>query len=154
MSDSPISPIPLPLVHRIAAGEVLDSWEAVVRELVENSLDAQSTHLYLSVWPEAWRLRLADNGTGMNREDLLQAALPHHTSKLSLWNGENALDSITTLGFRGEALHSLAQLAQLEIWSRAVPQVAPEFTAEVTAEFDEHPVNKHPEDQGWKVTYR
>lgn len=157
MSDFPISPIPLPLVHRIAAGEVLDSWEAVVRELVENSLDAQTTHLYLSLWPEAWRLRLADNGTGMSREDLLQAALPHHTSKLSLWNGENALDSITTLGFRGEALHSLAQLAQLEIWSRAVPQVAPqvapEVTAEITAEFDEHPVNKHPEDQGWRVTY-
>jgi len=136
---SPIHSIPLPLVHRIAAGEVLDSWEAVVRELVENSLDAHATHVYLSLWPEAWRLRLADNGTGMNRENLLQAALPHHTSKLSLFDGENALNSITTLGFRGEALHSLAQLAQLEIWSRALPEATE--------------VDELPEHQGWKVTY-
>jgi len=105
------------VVHLIAAGEVIDSLAAVVRELAENALDAGATRIAISVWAEQWRIRVADNGRGMARHDLQQAALPHSTSKIrssaDLWQ-------VTSLGFRGEALHSLAQLADLEICSRWV----------------------------------
>jgi DNA mismatch repair protein MutL len=103
------------VVHLIAAGEVIDSLAAVVRELAENALDAGATRITISVWAEQWRIRVADNGRGMERHDLEQAALPHSTSKIrnsaDLWR-------VNSLGFRGEALHSLAQLADLEICSR------------------------------------
>ena len=112
---SSIQPLPTEVVHLIAAGEVIDCLAAVVRELVENSLDAGATRIVISLWPEQWRVRLADNGCGMDLVNLQQAATAHSTSKIrsceDLWQ-------ITSLGFRGEALHSLAQLAQLEIISR------------------------------------
>jgi len=112
---SSIQPLPTEVVHLIAAGEVIDCLAAVVRELVENSLDAGATRIVISLWPQQWRVRLADNGRGMDLANLKQAATAHSTSKIrsceDLWK-------ITSLGFRGEALHSLAQLAQLEILSR------------------------------------
>ncbi len=111
-----IQPLPSEVVHLIAAGEVIDSLAAVVRELVENSLDAGATRIVVSLWPQQWRVRVADNGCGMQFVDLQQAATAHSTSKIrsceDLWK-------ITSLGFRGEALHSLAQLAELEILSRS-----------------------------------
>lgn len=113
---SSIQALPTEVVHLIAAGEVIDCLAAVVRELVENSLDAGATRIVISLWPEQWRVRLADNGCGMDLVNLQQAATAHSTSKIrsceDLWQ-------ITSLGFRGEALHSLAQLAQLEIISRS-----------------------------------
>jgi len=110
-----IQPLASEVVHLIAAGEVIDSLAAVVRELVENSLDAGATRIVVNLWPQQWRVRVADNGCGMEFVDLQQAATAHSTSKIrsceDLWK-------ITSLGFRGEALHSLAQLAELEILSR------------------------------------
>ena len=112
---SSIQALPTEVVHLIAAGEVIDSLAAVVRELVENSLDAGATRIVVSLLPQQWQVRVADNGFGMNLLDLQQAASAHSTSKIrsceDLWK-------ITSLGFRGEALHSLAQLAELEILSR------------------------------------
>src|SRR4028118_2341200 len=112
---SSIQALPTEVVHLIAAGEVIDCLAAVVRELVENSLDAGATRIVISLWPEQWRVRLADNGCGMDLVNLQQAATAHSTSKIrsceDLWQ-------ITSLGFRGEALHSLAALAELEIYSR------------------------------------
>lgn len=113
--ELPIQTLPIDVVHLIAAGEVIDSLAAVVRELVENALDAGATRITIAVWVDQWRIRVADNGFGMTRENLQQAALPHSTSKIrdrvDLWQ-------IHSLGFRGEALHSLAQLSDLEILSR------------------------------------
>ena len=113
---SGIQPLPAEVVNLIAAGEVIDSISAVVRELVENALDAGATRIVVSLWPEQWRVRVADNGTGMALADLLEAAKAHSTSKIrrceDLWK-------ITSLGFRGEALHSLTTLSCLEIFSRA-----------------------------------
>ena len=110
-----IQTLPTEVVHLIAAGEVIDSLAAVVRELVENSLDAGATRIVVSLWPQHWRVRVADNGCGMALADLQQAASAHSTSKIrsceDLWK-------INSLGFRGEALHSLVQLADLEILSR------------------------------------
>jgi DNA mismatch repair protein MutL len=110
-----IQPLPIDVVHLIAAGEVIDSLAAVVRELVENSIDAGATRITVSLWADQWRIHVADNGAGMDLEALKQAALPHTTSKIhdrqDLWN-------IRSLGFRGEALHGLSQLSQFEIFSR------------------------------------
>jgi DNA mismatch repair protein MutL len=110
-----IQTLPLEVVHLIAAGEVIDSLAAVVRELVENALDAGATRIAIAIWPEQWRVRVADNGAGMDLVDLKQAATPHSTSKIQ---ASEDLWKITSLGFRGEALHSLAQLAELEVLSR------------------------------------
>lgn len=123
-ADSLSNPLPhriqlLPgdVIHSIAAGEVIDSLAAVVRELIENALDARATHITLDLWPDQGRVQVADNGTAMALENLHRAAIPHSTSKIrtqaDLWR-------VDSLGFRGEALHSLAQVAQLEICSRAL----------------------------------
>ncbi len=113
--SSTIQALPREVVYLITAGEVIDSLASVVRELIENSLDAGATRIVISVWAQQWRVRVADNGCGMNLDDLQQAASAHSTSKIrsctDLWQ-------INSLGFRGEALHSLTTLADLEILSR------------------------------------
>jgi DNA mismatch repair protein MutL len=124
---SSIQPLNVELIYRIAAGEVIDSLNAVVRELIDNALDAGATRLQISLWPHQGRVQVADNGRGMAWADLLQAALPHTTSKIDAFHH---LGELSTLGFRGEALHSLAQLGQLEICSRTQDGVT-----------------------GWRVTY-
>ncbi|HAC65723.1 MAG TPA: DNA mismatch repair endonuclease MutL [Cyanothece sp. UBA12306] len=111
----PIKLLPSNVINLIAAGEVIDSVAAVVRELVENALDAGATRLVISLLLENWRIQVADNGSGMGLEDLRNCAKPHSTSKI---NQLSDLWKINSLGFRGEALHSLVQVAQLEIASR------------------------------------
>ena len=136
--ESGIYPLPTEVVHLIAAGEVIDSLAAAVRELVENALDSGATRITVSVWAEQWRLRVTDNGIGMDRPNLKQSASPHSTSKIrdrqDLWN-------ITSLGFRGEALHSLAQLAKLQIASRPSSFLPSSDADSVQAS------------EGWQVTY-
>lgn len=112
---STIQALPTEVVYLITAGEVIDSFASVVRELVENSLDAGATRIVISLWPQQWRVRVADNGCGMNLDDLQQAATAHTTSKI---HSSDDLWKIKSLGFRGEALHSLATLADVEIFSR------------------------------------
>lgn len=116
---SGIQPLGADLVHRIAAGEVIDSLAAVVRELIENALDAGASRIVVTLWPQEWRVRVTDNGRGLNLIDLQQAAAPHSTSKIRC---SEDLARITTLGFRGEALHSLAHLGTLEICSRTASE--------------------------------
>ena len=118
---SAIETLATEVVHLIAAGEVIDSLAAVVRELAENALDAGATRITIALSPEQWRVRLADNGAGMGLADLKQAAAPHSTSKIR--DGQD-LWKLTSLGFRGEALHSLAQLSDLEIVSRPATEAA------------------------------
>ncbi|MEM8614520.1 MAG: DNA mismatch repair endonuclease MutL, partial [Cyanobacteria bacterium P01_H01_bin.105] len=108
------------VISLIAAGEVIDSLAAVVRELSENALDAGATRIAIHLWPEMWRVRVTDNGTGMAHSDLEQAATAHSTSKIRTCDD---LSQIQSLGFRGEALHSLAQLSELEIRSRVTGDV-------------------------------
>lgn len=110
-----IQPLGTDLVHRIAAGEVIDSLGAVVRELLDNAIDAGANRISISLWPQDWRIQVVDNGQGLDPADLALAATPHTTSKLQC---EEDLWNIHTLGFRGEALHSLAQMGRLEICSR------------------------------------
>lgn len=110
----PIATLPIDVINLIAAGEVIDSLAAVVRELAENALDAGATRITIHFWPEQWRIQVTDNGAGMSLDNLQQAAIAHSTSKIR--NREDLLQ-VASLGFRGEALHSIAQLAQLRILS-------------------------------------
>ena len=110
-----IETLPSEVIDLIAAGEVIDSLLAVVRELVENALDAQATRVSVSLYPELWQVQVADNGIGMSVEDLKICAAPHSTSKI---RNSKDLWYITSLGFRGEALHSISQVADLNICSR------------------------------------
>ena len=112
-----IHTIPIEVVHLIAAGEVIDSMAAVVRELAENAIDAKANRIVISIWMDRLSVQVSDNGEGMAIADLVQAATPHTTSKIS--NAED-LQRIQSLGFRGEALYSLAQLADLDICSRPI----------------------------------
>jgi DNA mismatch repair protein MutL len=114
---STIQALPTEVVYLITAGEVIDSLASVVRELVENSLDAGATRIVISLWPQQWRIRVADNGCGLSLEDLQKAATAHSTSKI---HSSEDLWKIKSLGFRGEALHSLTTLADLEIFSRFI----------------------------------
>jgi DNA mismatch repair protein MutL len=110
-----IQALPDEVIQLIAAGEVIDSLAAAVRELVENALDAGATRIIVALWPKRWQVTVTDNGCGMQLPDLEQAAVPHATSKIR--DCEDLLN-IQSLGFRGEALHSLALLGDLEIRSR------------------------------------
>jgi DNA mismatch repair protein MutL len=113
MTDE-IRALPEAMIRQISAGEVIDSIAAVVRELIENALDAQATRLVIDVDPQQMGVTVADNGHGMRYHDLEQAARAHTTSKIRV---PDDLSHIQTLGFRGEALHSLALLADLDIQS-------------------------------------
>ena len=108
------------VANKIAAGEVVERPASVVKELLENSLDAGSTRIKIQVEAGGKRLiQIVDNGCGMVRDDALLAFERHATSKLN-----NAADllSVSTLGFRGEALPSIASVSRLHLETRAADE--------------------------------
>ncbi|WP_337019919.1 DNA mismatch repair endonuclease MutL [Oceanobacillus massiliensis] len=101
------------LANRIAAGEVVERPASVVKELVENSIDANSTWIKIDIMEAGLQeIRITDNGDGMSEEDADKAFLRHATSKIK---NETDLFHVTTLGFRGEALASIASVSRLQI---------------------------------------
>ena len=76
-----IHPFNTELDHLIAASEVINSWVSIVRELVENAFKAQTTRLFISLMPELWQIRVADDGMDMAIVDLTHCAQPHSTCK-------------------------------------------------------------------------
>jgi DNA mismatch repair protein MutL len=105
--------LPPDLRNKIAAGEVIERPASVVKELIENSIDAGSTEIGIDVLYGGKRLvRVSDNGTGMDREDALLCFERHATSKLAT---EGDLFDIKTMGFRGEALSSIASVSKVKL---------------------------------------
>ena len=110
------------VANQIAAGEVVERPASVVKELLENSLDAQATRIRIEVEAGGRKLiRIVDNGHGMVRDDALLAFERHATSKL---HTSDDLLSIRTLGFRGEALPSIASVSRLTLETRAAEDPA------------------------------
>ena len=111
-----IKPLPLHLANQIAAGEVIERPASVIKELLENSLDAGATEITIDIEEAGNQLiRIRDNGTGIHPDDLPLAISRHATSKL---HSSEQLSHIATLGFRGEALPSITSISRLKLGSR------------------------------------
>ena len=124
-----IRQLPQAVINQIAAGEVVERAASVVKELLENAIDARATRVDLSVERGGKDLiRVADNGVGMAAEDLILAFQPHATSKLA---DADDLYRVRTLGFRGEALAAIAEVAKVRCQSR---EASADHGSEITIE--------------------
>lgn len=117
---APIAVLPPEVAGKIAAGEVIERPASVVRELVDNALDAGATQITVEIASGGLQLvRVVDNGSGIPPEEVEQAFLRHATSKLTTLDD---LEQLATLGFRGEALPSIAAVADVTLTTRVVPE--------------------------------
>lgn len=106
--------------NKISAGEVVERPRSIVKELVENSIDAGATHIDVSIFDGGKSLiEISDNGCGINNAYAKTAFLPHATSKITT---SDDLFKVSTLGFRGEALASIAAVSQVELFTQALDE--------------------------------
>ena len=113
--ENPVRTLNAEVARKIAAGEVIDRPNAVVRELIDNAIDSGASQITVEITGGGIeKIRVIDDGCGMTKDDLQNCARPHATSKIST---EVDLMNLSTLGFRGEALASIAAVARLSITS-------------------------------------
>ena len=103
------------IFNLIAAGEVVEKPASIVKELVENSIDAGANNITIEVRTGGKYIRVSDNGCGIEKEDLAKAFMPHATSKIAK---KEDLEKIGTLGFRGEALSSISAVSKVTTLSK------------------------------------
>ncbi len=138
----PVKQLPAEVARKIAAGEVIDRPNAIVRELLDNAVDSGADRINVEIEGGGIdKIRISDNGSGMSKEDLLSCARPHATSKIA--DAEDLM-KLTTLGFRGEALASIAAVARLSIASGSW-----RMRASIT---EDHIIEEIPEIQNGKGT--
>ena len=112
---NPVKTLSPEVARKIAAGEVIDRPNAIVRELMDNAIDSGADKITVEISEGGIeKIRVSDNGCGMSGDDLKNCAKPHSTSKIS---SESDLLNLSTLGFRGEALASIAAVSRLQIIS-------------------------------------
>ncbi|STX48500.1 DNA mismatch repair protein MutL [Legionella hackeliae] len=115
-----IQQLPTALANQIAAGEVIERPASIVKELLENSLDAKATLINIDIgYGGLNQVKISDNGTGILADDLPLAIAPHATSKISKLSD---LYAIMSMGFRGEALASIASVSRMIISSKPAEQ--------------------------------
>ncbi|MUV39882.1 DNA mismatch repair protein MutL [Lentibacillus sp. JNUCC-1] len=120
--------MPDSLANKIAAGEVVERPASVIKELVENSIDADSSWIKIETFEAGLeKIRLVDNGRGMSEEDVERAFLRHATSKIK---SEAELFHVRSLGFRGEALASIAAVSRIMVKSSEGHQAGTTLTME------------------------
>src|SRR6266566_9529583 len=118
ISRTPILTLAPDVAERIAAGEVIERPVSAVKELVENAIDADAHEIRVEIRGGGLRLmRITDDGYGIPEDELERACARHSTSKIS---SVEDLNHLQTLGFRGEALASIAAVAELTLLSRAI----------------------------------
>ncbi|SFL13960.1 DNA mismatch repair protein MutL [Nitrosomonas aestuarii] len=116
-----IKPLPELLINQIAAGEVVERPASALKEIIENSIDADATRIAVQLLQGGIKqMRIADNGVGIAKDELMAALTRHSTSKISTLED---LQNITSLGFRGEALASISAISTLTLTSQKADQI-------------------------------
>lgn len=109
-------------ISKIAAGEIIENPASIVKELIENSIDANSKNIVIEIKNSPWEyIKVSDDGDGIFEDEIEKAFMRHSTSKLSDFND---LENITSLGFRGEALASITSIAKVEILTKTKSDIS------------------------------
>jgi DNA mismatch repair protein MutL len=132
----PIHKLPQHLINRLKAGEIVERPAALVKELLENSIDAGATHIRIEVTDAGMtRLLISDDGTGITRSDLPLTIERYATSKIT---EEADLEHIMSYGFRGEALASIAEVSTMRLQTRSTEETLPAGVGRELTKVDEH----------------